>query len=281
MKITRFLLAFLLLSFAVVPVYAETDPVLAVVAGTPITVTDFMNEYRNLPQHLKEAAAGQEGRKEMLDTLILREMILLEAQKDGTDKDPLIEQRMRDLRRRVIVEAFLKKRVETAAAVLDDAELREYYFRHKQAFTAAEQVRVSQIQVNDEATAGAIAGRINKGEDFEALARHYSTDASGANGGDLGWLNKGELDPAFEQAAFALAQGQVSGVVHTEAGYHIIKRTATRQNYTAPFDEVKEQVKTALISEKRQELFIKVKSDLRNSFKFTISEAALEKLVVQ
>ena len=239
MKITRFLLACLLLSFAAVPAYAETDPVLAVVAGTPITVTDFMNEYRNLPQHLKEAAAGQEGRKEMLDTLILREMILLEAQKDGTDKDPLIEQRMRDLRRRVIVEAFLKKRVETAAAVLDDAELRGYYFRHKQAFTAAEQVRVSQIQVNDEATAGAIAVRIKKGENFETLARHYSTDASGANGGDLGWLNKGELDPAFEQAAFALAQGQVSGVVHTEAGYHIIKRTATRRNYTAPFDEVK------------------------------------------
>lgn len=67
--------------------------------------------------------------------------------------------------------------------------------------------------------------KVNAGGDFAALAKQYSQDTTAANGGDLGFFGKGQMDPDFEKAAFALQPGQVSGLVKTQYGYHIIKVT--------------------------------------------------------
>lgn len=71
----------------------------------------------------------------------------------------------------------------------------------------------------------ALKQRIGAGEDFAALARQHSDCPSGKSGGDLGTFGRGQMVPAFEQAAFGLPIGQVSGVVETDFGYHIIQRT--------------------------------------------------------
>lgn len=73
--------------------------------------------------------------------------------------------------------------------------------------------------------AEAVLAQVQAGSDFAALAKQYSQDGSASNGGDLGLFSKGQLDPDFENAAFALQPGQVSGVVKTQYGYHIIKVT--------------------------------------------------------
>jgi peptidyl-prolyl cis-trans isomerase SurA len=80
------------------------------------------------------------------------------------------------------------------------------------------------------AFAEVILGKVKAGEDFALLAKNYSDDATGANGGDLGWFNKGDMVPAFEAAAFALEPGQVSDIVETQYGYHIIKVTEKKGN---------------------------------------------------
>jgi parvulin-like peptidyl-prolyl isomerase len=71
----------------------------------------------------------------------------------------------------------------------------------------------------------ALKTRLDAGEDFAALARAHSDCPSGKQGGDLGMFGRGQMVPAFEQAAFGLPVGQVSGVVETDFGYHIIQRT--------------------------------------------------------
>lgn len=75
------------------------------------------------------------------------------------------------------------------------------------------------------AQAESILAQLQAGGDFAALAKQYSQDGSASNGGDLGLFGKGQLDPDFEAAAFALQPGQTSAIVKTQYGYHIIKVT--------------------------------------------------------
>ena len=87
-------------------------------------------------------------------------------------------------------------------------------------------IRASHILLRNQQEATELLQRLIGGEEFEALARQYSIDqASGARGGDLGDFGRGDLRPEFEDAAFRLKVGALSGVVQSDLGYHIIKRT--------------------------------------------------------
>jgi foldase protein PrsA len=87
-----------------------------------------------------------------------------------------------------------------------------------------EQVHVAQILLPTQAEANQVLAQVKAGKDFAALAKQYSKDeGSRDNGGDLGWLPKGNMPPEFEAVAFQLAPGQVSGVVSSALGFHIIK----------------------------------------------------------
>ncbi len=88
------------------------------------------------------------------------------------------------------------------------------------------QVRASHILVESEVEAGSILDQLKQGKTFEELAQQYSIDsASGSKGGDLGKFGRGDLRPDFEEVIFTLKPGETSGIVKTELGYHIIKRT--------------------------------------------------------
>ena len=88
----------------------------------------------------------------------------------------------------------------------------------------ANQIRCAHILVEKESLAKEILEKIKKGDSFAKLAEQYSTDGSRRRGGDLGFFGKGTMVKEFEIAAFALNKGDVSGVVRTQFGYHIIKR---------------------------------------------------------
>ncbi len=88
----------------------------------------------------------------------------------------------------------------------------------------ADKIRCAHILVNNEALAKEILVKLQKGESFSKLAEEYSIDGSRKRGGDLGVFGRGMMVKSFESAAFALEKGQLSGIVKTEFGYHIIKR---------------------------------------------------------
>lgn len=88
----------------------------------------------------------------------------------------------------------------------------------------AEKIRCAHILVEKQSTALEILGKLKKGESFAALAQNYSIDGSRRRGGDLGFFGKGMMVKEFENAAFALEKGQISDLVKTQFGYHIIKR---------------------------------------------------------
>jgi len=251
--------------------------VLAEVNGGSITTGDFNRELKNLPEYLKAMADTPEGRKEMLDTMVIRELILQQATKDGLDKGAEIEDKMKDLKKRLIVESFLKKKVETESQV-SDADLQKFYEQNKEKFKTGEQIKASHILVKTEKEARDILTQIKAGGNFEELAKKNSVDSSAAKGGDLGWFGKGSMVPAFEKAAMALKEGQVSDVVKSDFGFHIIKLTGKRAAGIRPLEEVKDQIKGAIMPTKQQEIFQKIKEELKKTAKITVKEDVLKEM---
>jgi peptidyl-prolyl cis-trans isomerase C len=248
--------------------------VLAEVNSGTITTGDFDRELKNLPEYLKAMADTPQGRKEMLDTMVIRELILQQAAKDGLDKGAEIDEKLQDLKKRLIVESFLKKKVEAESKVSDE-DMKKFYEQNKDKFKSGEQIKASHILVKTEKEAKDILAQLKSGGNFEELAKKSSVDSSSAKGGDLGWFGKGSMVPAFEKAALALKEGQISDVVKSDFGFHIIKLTGKRPAGIRPYEEVKEQIKGAIMPSKQQEIFQKIKEELKKTAKITIKEDVL------
>jgi foldase protein PrsA len=158
----------------------------------------------------------------------------------------------------------------TANIAVSDAETQKYYEDNKETlFKVPDQVKVSHIliqfvpagaTVTDTIRAEAkkkiddVASQLKNGADFAELAKKYSEDsASAPNGGDIGFVSAGQTVPEFEAAAFALEVGKVSDVVETTYGYHLLKVTEKKASYVQTYDEVKDTVKSYLLSNKQME----------------------------
>lgn len=159
----------------------------------------------------------------------------------------------------------------------DDAEIERYYRRHLDQFEVREQVQASHILIRvaedaDEKTLAARLERAQKvqselkaGKDFAELARIYSDDeASAVKGGELGYFPRGVMVPAFEQAAFALRPGELSDLVRTPFGFHIIKVTGYIEAGIRPMEDVVEQVKNGLREDKARQLATEKAMDAYN-----------------
>ena len=254
----------------------DTTPVLALVNGTAITQKQFENELKNLPPQLQPMAQSPDGRRELLESMIIKEIVYQDAQKQGIEKTPEFTERMDEVKKKLLVELDLKKKLEAEIKLTDD-ELKKVYEQYKEKFKTDEQIRASHILVKDEKTAQDVEAQLKKGANFADLAKKYSTDSTAAKGGDLGWFDKGKMVPEFDKAAFALKDGETSGIVKTNFGYHIIKVIGRRPAGYAPFEEVKEQIKAAILPTKQQEVFQKIKADIKKDAKIEIKDPAFKK----
>jgi len=130
------------------------------------------------------------------------------------------------------------------------------------------EVRASHILLTTEAEAKQILGRVKKGEDFVKLARQYSKDpGSAAKGGDLGYFAFGRMIEAFSKVAFKLKVGEVSDVVKSDFGYHIIKLMDSRLR---KFEGAEKDVEKAALAEKQQSAYQKWYSELRGKAKVDV-----------
>jgi peptidyl-prolyl cis-trans isomerase C len=250
---------------------------LAEVNGTKITVKDFNAEVENLPPYIRPMAQTPEGKKELLESMIVRELVLEQAKKDGIDKSKEVVTRLEDLKKRVVVEAFVRKKIEQDIKISDD-EMKKFYDQNKDKFKSGEQVKASHILVKSESSAQDILSQLKKGASFEELARKNSADASAAKGGDLGWFSKGTMVPEFDKVAFGLKDGELSNVVKTPYGFHIIKVTGKRAAGVRSFDEVKDQIKAAMMPAKQQEVLQQLKESLKKNAKISIKEDVLNEV---
>jgi peptidyl-prolyl cis-trans isomerase C len=147
---------------------------------------------------------------------------------------------------------------------IPDKESKAYYESNPDLFKEPEQVQASHILIKvDSKTDDAqkaearnkiekIQKRLQKGEDFAALAKEFSQCPSNAKGGDLGYFRRGQMVPPFEQAAFGLKPGTISDIVETNFGYHLIKVIDKKSESTIPYNDVKERLEQNLKQKKIQ-----------------------------
>lgn len=160
-------------------------------------------------------------------------------------------------------------------------ELKSYYEGHLANFEVPEKRKVSHILIKllpsaskkDEENAKKkieeIQKKLEKGADFTTLAKKYSQDTPSAKkGGDLGFFTYTQMIPSFSRAAFSLEkEGEVSGIVKSPFGYHLIKLTGIKQAYTEPFEKVKSRIKKLLIEQKSDDLAKKEAEGMRERIK--------------
>ncbi|MGO2341836.1 peptidylprolyl isomerase [Vibrio litoralis] len=148
-----------------------------------------------------------------------------------------------------------------------DEDAQAYYQEHLDKYSTKEQRKVRHILIkDDQAKADEILAKLKAGEDFATVAQENSEDVGSAKqGGDLGWIEKGVMDPAFEDAAFALAaKGDISEVVKSDFGYHIIQLEDENAPEAKPYSEVVADIKAELLDEKAVDQFYKLQTELES-----------------
>jgi peptidyl-prolyl cis-trans isomerase C len=228
---------------------AQADPIVIAAGDIAIRQSEFEGALKTLPAEYQQYASGP-GKRQFAEDYLRMKMLASAGTKAGLDKDPNVLRQLALMRENLIAQAQLEK-IETGITVSDE-DLKKTYEAQKAQY---EQVKARHILIAFKGSPAAQAGKpelteeqakakaedlrkqIVGGASFDELAQKESDDVgSGARGGDLGEFGRGQMVPEFEKAAFEAKVGDVTPVVRTQFGYHIIK---VDEHGSTSFDEVR------------------------------------------
>jgi peptidyl-prolyl cis-trans isomerase C len=229
-------------------------------------------------------------KKEILDNMIKLELLFQESQNNGIKVEKeAVDSQMKLLKQKFsndtefknflselnLSENALKLKIKKGIAIqklietqiaqkikISDEESKVYYDTHQNLFKQPEQIKASHILIKVEPGADEmkkseakqkiknIQQKLNKGEDFATLAKEFSEGPSKKNGGDLSYFQRGQMVKPFEDVAFALKTEEVSDIVETQFGYHIIKVIDKKPEKTVAYENVKKDLAQHLKQEK-------------------------------
>lgn len=276
-------------------------------------VAMILRELANKGNPVDESKIG-DVKKDVLEGLINRELLIQQGKKKGIKlqekavsdrlqsvkgrfpneeeyKNALIKNKTdektlkTDIEKELMIEEFLSKEIMQKVNVSPE-EVKTYYDSHPESFKRPEQVRASHILLKvdpkaDQAQKAKIKKdlvnihkKLKKGEDFAALAKQYSQCPSNEKGGDLGFLGKGQTAKAFEETAFSLKPNEMSGVIETEFGYHIVKVTEKKPESTASLDETKDGILNHLKE-------VKIRNDITKYIEEVKKKAKIERFLTE
>lgn len=161
----------------------------------------------------------------------------------------------------------------TAAATVGEQEIADWSARHRDPQDHPEEVRASQILLRSEAEALEARRRIVAGAPFAEVARQVSLSPDADRGGDLGYLTRGQMPPEFDEVAFALPRGQLSGVVESSYGFHLFIVTNHRPARRRSAAEIREDARATLLAEKREAAFRSWLTEARKGAKIRYNRA--------
>lgn len=221
--------------------------IVAQVGDDVITGNDIELILSQIPAQFRPRYASPKGHRELLDALVNTKMLAWEARRRKINERDDVRVKMDYIVDQALarsLEEELQKKIR-----IDDAAVKKYYEENRDRYVTPEKIEARHILVDSKAEAEEILAKIRAGGDFAELAREKSKCPSADKGGDLGWFERGKMDPAFEQAAFKLKKGEVSDVVKTSFGYHIIKVENIRKGKTKTLDQARKSIERTLAKE--------------------------------
>ena len=227
-----------------------------------------------------EAMAGMvfsgmsvEDKKDFLKDVADLLLVFQAAQARGIQLSPAVAAKLRWDAVNTMAQAYVEK--QAAGWNMSEKAMRSYFEAHNANYAVKEAVHVRHILVESEAEARTLLLSALAGADFAELAAKSSKDQGSAEkGGDLGWIEKGETVPAFEQAAFSIGKGSFAGPVKSEYGWHVIQVLEKRPSADGVYEAVKSQVARDL----QQSYLEEELSRLRKNASLSIDEKQLAAL---
>ena len=235
--------------------------VLAVVGGKAITDEDVQRTLMNLGARAQQYN-NPKGRQVILDQLINKELIFLDARKNLLEMDPEFKEELEQLKKELLSNFYVEKFLRDVKVKEED--VRKYFQEHPEEFAGEETVSARHILVESEEKAKDILAKIQAGEvTFEDAAKAFSTCPSAQHGGDLGEFGRGQMVPEFDSACFSMSEGEVRGPVKTQFGYHLIKLEKKNEAKPVTFEKVREDLTQKLLADAQQKAYQSKMNQLR------------------
>lgn len=263
--------------------------IVASAGSVKISDEDFAKELVGLPQAYRSYLATLEGKKQLLDILLREKLLLESAEKSGIDRKKEIQTSLKEYHRRaadqetefrkgIILREYLRE-LQDGELKVTEPELKSYYDQNKSEFQNPKKISASHILSPTHEEAEKALARLKKGESFAKVAREVSTDPSAEKGGSIGEVSRGDLTelPEFEKELFNLKNGQISDIVKTKIGFHIIRKDGEKTLPSEGFDQAAPKIRRMLEKKKFDEWIDKIKKQKN----VAIDETVLASISVQ
>jgi peptidyl-prolyl cis-trans isomerase C len=274
----------------------------AIVNGEIITADRLEHLWNNLGLQMREQYLAAGGKPAFLENYLRKRLVIQEAIKSGFDKRADVAVDMAAASESALFDRYVRDVI--AGPIVSEADIRKYYDEHPSEFQQPEQIKVRHIVITavqqgpaaktkeqaleriktvaTELMTRHMELRANPDQEaaarlrliyFADAARKHSEDASASSGGDLGWQAKGVFDPKFEEAAWNLTPGVISGIVESQFGYHLILIEDKKPAGTQPYEQVRAGVREYFLNQRAADIMTavnKLTNELRMTSRITL-----------
>lgn len=250
----------------------SSGKVAAVVNGHVITTREVEERFARLGPAVRESLGADRSR--ILEQMVTETIILQEANRRGLQRDKEVRRLVDEAQRQILIGRLLEILQKENNAAASEEEIANFYQQNPASFQQVESWRASHVLTPDEETAEKALSRVKGGEPFSQVAQELSADPSKARGGDIGFFSKGQVIPEFEAACRALKPGEISKVIKSPLGYHVIQLTEQRSARQKTLEEVHDQIRQALENQQGQRQLETVIQQLRSKSQVKIREVS-------
>ncbi|SPD72505.1 putative Foldase protein PrsA [uncultured Desulfobacterium sp.] len=231
------------------------DPVIATVNNVPVPKSQLDLAIEAYKSQTNKKQVTDDEKSKMTRSLITRQLILNLEEVDLLRKDKNIVSKVKEFENQLVIKSYIDRKIGNKITVTDE-EIRIYYQNNLNEFINPPKVLASHILLRDNDKAMEIKERLKQGESFDELVKKYSIDLPMAlEGGSMGTIEKGKSLPELEKVLFLLKEGEISEIVTTRYGSHILRVDKIYDDKYKAFDEVKDHIQKKLLLQKEAKAF--------------------------